>query len=111
MEDLTIVNLTSRKLTKIEEATLKKGLASCPTQGFEYTQTRKDLYLSIRKLKLHKFFKIKGLNRREQAAPTTAAITTPTDILPGDDLETLLLLECQYESNDTGEGVGNISNI
>lgn len=90
IDNLTVVNLTTKELTSVEISVLQLGLTFCPQNRLEYTQTRIDFFKFIRKLKLHKFFKMK---------PTVKEVRTlkmqhrEVESLTVDDLTTLETLE------------------
>ncbi|KAJ1140052.1 hypothetical protein NDU88_006413, partial [Pleurodeles waltl] len=56
---MTVANLSNRILNNEEESLLALGLSFCPTNNFDYVQTRIDLFHFTRKLKLKKWYKNK----------------------------------------------------
>lgn len=52
--DQSVINLSKRQLSTEEESLLKLGLSFCPVTDWSYIDTRIDLFLYIRKLKLMK---------------------------------------------------------
>lgn len=102
--------MTPKKLTKSEEQVLKKGLTFCPSTGLNYAQTRIDLFRFSRKLRLFKFFKIKG--HPEKHIDTSSESIGSASIhgtLTGEDLDLLQILSSQ-EIQSTGS-VPNVQQI
>ena len=90
--DNSIINLSKKELSHIEVQTLKLGLSFCPSKGFDFVQTRIDLFLFVRKLKLQRIYKSKITNNQARNWICGSGCEMGGDELTASDLETLTTL-------------------
>ncbi|XP_078525602.1 uncharacterized protein LOC144798546 [Lissotriton helveticus] len=103
--NLTVVNLTNKRLTEAELEVLSLGLTFCPSNDLEYTQTRIDLFRFTRKLKLHKHFKMRPHLRSTKRGPKVNEM----DILSAKDLPAIEALEDLRLEQDLQQEQTNLS--
>ncbi|KAJ1139415.1 hypothetical protein NDU88_005788 [Pleurodeles waltl] len=86
-DDKTVVNLSKLDLEEDNIKNLSLGLSYCQPNHFEYEQSRIDLFLFIRKLKLLKIHTLKNNKTREEEK----ALTISRDIIKKLSTDNLLI--------------------
>ncbi|KAJ1110654.1 hypothetical protein NDU88_008002 [Pleurodeles waltl] len=94
---MTVVNLSGRILTKEEENLLALGLSFCPSNNFDYVQTRIDLFHFVRKQKLKKWYKNRAAGGTVMMERTNTSKLCISDI---DLLHTLSVLDDDTQAHD-----------